>query len=277
MKRRATATQMIQLSLWDSLQAAAERPETANLNQLWQTLDAALSPLSLTQQLQMAGDAVAQIAQIIQDRSLLTLEELASADQTEGPIMPIGAFSRFVRQSMRVDFEQFVEPPTRPGKSADDDSGSRSAPIEPAPSSIALEVDAAQLLETLPPEVWFNSNTLDFSTLELGLSTADLSIADLSMASSEAALTWATAIADYCHQAVLPIGWPQLRQALPLAEIELWLGLLLGEFELGRSGYQDESGVGDSSPFATQITDFDAFCTWFYSPEIWIKPLISRP
>jgi uncharacterized protein Usg len=278
MKRQPTPTRIIQLHLWDSLQIAAETPEIADLTQLWQTLDAALQPLSLTQQLQMAGDAVAQIAQIVQDRSLLTLEELASAGQTEGPIMPPDAFDRFVRQSMRVDFEPFVAVPDRPAGLTDRQPES----ADLAPSSIAVEVDAAQLLANLPPEISFENPALDFSALEPGLSTADFSTADLSTSYSEAALTWADEITSYCEQVPLPIGWPQLRQALPLAAIELWLGLLLGEFELCRSAPPLPRSVpvipGRNRQFAT-IANFEALCTWFYSDDIWVKPLLcpDRP
>jgi hypothetical protein len=278
-KRAVRAPDLVQLHLWDQLQGAADRPETADLPRLWQALDVALGPLTLTQQLQMAGDAVTQIAQIVEDRSLLTLEELASAGQTEGPIMPADAFSRFVRQSMRVDFEQFVAPPDRPVMAAPprplDPSLEVSSEPSFEPSSVAVEIDPAQLLESLPPEIW--GETPGFGGL--AASTAEPSLADvLSTAYVEAALTWAQTITDYLAAmaggGTATVGWPQLRLALPLAEIELWLGLLLGEFELGRSG--DQSGDGDASPVAANVTDFNAFCNWFYSPEIWVKPLAVR-
>jgi len=62
--------QQLELDLWRELQDAAEVPELANLQQLWFCLDAAL--VSLQQQLQVAGDAIIQVAQIVSERSLLT-------------------------------------------------------------------------------------------------------------------------------------------------------------------------------------------------------------
>jgi len=59
----------------------------------------------------VAGDAIAQFAGIVQERSLLTLEEIDSLTQEDGPIVPVDFFDKFVRQSMHVDFAQFIEPP----------------------------------------------------------------------------------------------------------------------------------------------------------------------
>ena len=77
----------------------------------WLSLDATIAPLSTRQQLQVAGDAIAQIAQIVQQRSLLTFEEINSMMQDEGPVVRADFFDKFIRQSMHVDFAQFVEPP----------------------------------------------------------------------------------------------------------------------------------------------------------------------
>jgi len=63
-----------QNSICGELQDAAEVPELANLQQLWLCLDAALVSLETQQQLQVAGDAIIQVAQIVSERSLLTLE-----------------------------------------------------------------------------------------------------------------------------------------------------------------------------------------------------------
>lgn len=59
----------------------------------------------------LAAVLTARIAQIVQQRSLLTLEEIDSIMQDEGPLVAVDFFDKFVRQSMHVDFAQFVEPP----------------------------------------------------------------------------------------------------------------------------------------------------------------------
>jgi len=79
---------------------AAEVPE-ANLQQLWFCLDAALVSLETQQQLQVAGD----YPSCPDCSGTLTLEEIESVTG-----LPAGRFfDKFVRQSMHVDFAQFIE------------------------------------------------------------------------------------------------------------------------------------------------------------------------
>lgn len=103
--------QQLELPLWETLKSAASLPESADLQEIWFSLDATMAPLNTQQQLQVAGDAITQIAQIVRERSLLTLEEIQSAMQEDRPVVPADFFDKFVRQSMHVDLAQFVEPP----------------------------------------------------------------------------------------------------------------------------------------------------------------------
>jgi len=56
--------QQLELDLWRELQD--EVPELANLQQLWLCLDAALVSLETQQQLQVAGDAIIQVARLFE-------------------------------------------------------------------------------------------------------------------------------------------------------------------------------------------------------------------
>jgi hypothetical protein len=47
---------------------------------------------------------------IFQSRSKLAFEELDAITSSEGPVMASDAFAQFVRQSMHVDFSDFIEP-----------------------------------------------------------------------------------------------------------------------------------------------------------------------
>lgn len=96
--------QQLKLDLWGELKDALEMPELTNLQQLWLCLDAALVSLETQQQLQVAGDAIIQVAQIVFERSLLTLEEIESVTQDSGPVVSADFFDKFVRQSMHIDF-----------------------------------------------------------------------------------------------------------------------------------------------------------------------------
>lgn len=66
----------LELPRWSTLKSAASIPENADLQEIWFSLDVTMAPLDTQQQLQVAGDAITQIAQIVQQRSLLTLEEI---------------------------------------------------------------------------------------------------------------------------------------------------------------------------------------------------------
>jgi len=55
----------VELDLWRA--GCSRVPELANLQQLWFCLDAALVSLETQQQLQVAGDAIIQVAQIVQE------------------------------------------------------------------------------------------------------------------------------------------------------------------------------------------------------------------
>ena len=73
--------------------------------------------LDTRSQLRVAGEAVCQIADVFCDRSSYLFEELLSRAVKDEPIMADDAFDRYVRQSMVVDFDQFIEPlPSLPRK-----------------------------------------------------------------------------------------------------------------------------------------------------------------
>lgn len=57
--------QQLELPLWETLKSAASVPEDADLQEIWFSLDATMSPLDTQQQLQVAGDTITQIAQIV--------------------------------------------------------------------------------------------------------------------------------------------------------------------------------------------------------------------
>lgn len=81
---------VVQLDLWNALEVAEDLPEEADLQELWASLEVALEPLSVRSQLTLAGDAIVRLAQLIQDRAWLTIEELHQLGNTEGSIMPVG-------------------------------------------------------------------------------------------------------------------------------------------------------------------------------------------
>jgi hypothetical protein len=100
----------LELDLWDVISTARQAPEVANFLMVFELLDLTLVDLDTRSQLRIAGEAVCQIADLFCDRSSFLFEDLHSRAVKGEPIMADDAFDRYVRQSMVVDFDQFIEP-----------------------------------------------------------------------------------------------------------------------------------------------------------------------
>ena len=72
---------------WRSLQAAVAQPEAAKLAPLWQALEAALALLPQEDQLRVAAEAIAQLAEVYTARADALLKTL------DGALYPQNRFS----------------------------------------------------------------------------------------------------------------------------------------------------------------------------------------
>jgi hypothetical protein len=204
----------LELDLWDVISKAKQTPEDANLPMVFQLLDLTLVDLDTRSQLRVAGEAVCQIADLFCDRSSFLFEELHSRAVKGEPIMADDAFDRYVRQSMVVDFEQFIEPlQSLPRKISE--------PTKHG-NSIVGEIDKEVLIQALGQE-----RLLSFEEkFEQAISTAH----------AEDVSSWIEAIAYCIANNSSPIRLMDLQAALSLPIIEIWLGLLLGDFKLEQRG-----------------------------------------
>ena len=205
----------LELDLWDVLSTARQTPEDTNLPMVFKLLDLTLVDLDTRSQLRIAGEAVCQIADLFCDRSNFLFEELHSRTANGEPIMADDAFDRYVRQSMVVDFDQFVEPRQ---------SLPRKIP-EPTKygNSIVSEIDKEVLIQALEQE-----GLLSFEEeFELAISNAH----------TENVSAWVEAIAHCIANNSSPICLQDLQMALQLPIVEIWLGLLLGDFKLVQKGW----------------------------------------
>ena len=212
----------LELDLWDILSTARLTPEDANLPMVFQLLDLTLVNLDTRSQLRIAGEAVCQIADLFCDHSNFLFEELHSRTTNGEPIMADDAFDRYVRQSMVVDFEKFIEPlqslprkipePTKHG------------------NSMVGEIDKEVLIQSLEQE-----SLLSFEEeFERAISTAHI----------ENISAWIEAIAHCIATEFPPMRLVDLQAALPLPIVEIWLGLLLGDFKLEQRGdFYDSNGI----------------------------------
>jgi hypothetical protein len=152
--------------------------------------------------------------------------------------MPIGAFDRFVRQSMEVNFEPFVEAPSVPPRIS---QGATQAEFPNDGRSVVVELDQAALLEALEAEVEF----ADPQTFEQAIS----------LAHSENVQEWNSTIQQYfAAQPDQPILFLELtrviqekskeeRGELGTIVVLTRFALLLSEYQLEQRGafYQTET------------------------------------
>ena len=204
----------LELDLWDVLSTARQTPEDANLPMVFELLDLTLVDLDTRSQLRVAGEAVCQIADLFCDRSSFLFEELHSRAVNGEPIMADDAFDRYVRQSMVVDFDQFIEPlQSLPRKAPEYTKNG---------NSIVGAIDKEVLIQALEQE-----SLLSFKDeFEQAISTAH----------AEDVSSWVEAIAQYIENNFSPMRLIDLQAALPLSMVEIWLGLLLGDFKLEQRG-----------------------------------------
>ncbi|NUN67370.1 hypothetical protein HCU40_22260 (plasmid) [Pseudanabaena biceps] len=210
----AMQVKQLELDLWHVISTARQIPEDANLQMMFKLLDLTLVDLDTRSQLRIAGEAVCQIADLFCDRSSFLFEELHSRAINGEPIMADDAFDRYVRQSMVVDFDQFIEPWQ---------SLPRKIP-EPTKSgnSIVQEIDKEVLIKALEQESLLSPEE-EFTR---AISTAHI----------ENVSTWIEAIAHCITDNSAPMCLMDLQKALKLPIVEIWLGLLLGDFKLQQRG-----------------------------------------
>ena len=218
----AMKVKQLELDLWDVISTARQTPEDANLPMVFQLLDLTLVDLDTRSQLRIAGEAVCQIADLFCDRSSFLFEELHSRAVNGDPIMADDAFDRYVRQYMVVDFDQFIEPlQSLPRKIPEHTKHG---------NSMVGAIDKEVLIQSLEQE-----SLLGFEEkFEQAISTAH----------AEDVSAWVEAIVHCIANNSSPIRLLDLQKALKLPIVEIWLGLLLGDFKLEqRGGFYDSNKI----------------------------------
>ena len=216
-------------SLWETLRVARLMPERANLGELMPRIDAALAQLSTSSarmtdsaRLQAAGELLLQLADLCAARAeaLMTGWEETHRD----PIVERGFFADVVRQTMAVDLSDLMEPvPPRKRRTK------RIKPTAIQEGSIVALVDKTAVLALV-------------EQLEMEAETHKERV--LAIASDEDVTRWTSEIARWL-QAVPEdfVSFAQLCHGLQMPWVEVWMGLLLGGFELEQSGEFYRSAV----------------------------------
>jgi hypothetical protein len=188
----------------------------AELAMLFEDLDEALAlplgrsrdPLSIEQQIFVAGEGLARIGEVVGLRAEVYLQEinyLLYPDKE--PVLGLDGFDRYVRQTMTVDLEQFCAAPELP----EVERGYQRAVVEPMSEAEAIAEIVAAIHEAEP------------SPLEL--------------AHDEDIPEWSARVMACLARE--PFAFVALSQATELAPTQVWLGLLFGERPIIVTGQND--------------------------------------
>lgn len=202
-----------QLTIWDILDEISSAPQTSTLAAVWECLDTELTNLPVEAQLTTAAAAFYQIADILKTRVQLLLEDIRAESDTDGPVISTDIFAGLVRTTMQLDLDDLIEePPVQTFRPHEPHQFTQSATSS---DSVAAAVEKENVLAML-----------DIQTLE-----------DVHrLAGDEDVQKWQSAIAQYLIDIKDEISLFKLQRALRMPIVEVWLGLLLGGFELEQRG-----------------------------------------
>lgn len=198
---------VVQLSIFDYIDAASKTPVDADLFGLLDRVEESIEFLPINEKLAVAGEAILRLGEIYGDRCAVTLAEIGYLSHPERePCLPLDAFDIYVRQSSFVDLEQFIESPVLPEVERGYER-----------SSVVRELSVAEALAEIREEV---------VTEEMEVArVADLV---LGIAHGEEIELWASRIRDVMGEygQMLLV---ELQQQSGLSLVDVWLGLLLGD------------------------------------------------
>ena len=209
------AMQQTATDFWQELRDGTARPQAANLKQLCELLDWVIAHLPEAQQLEMAGRAIEQMAEIYALRFNLLVENWEEADSFSGealPVLDLETLEPWIRQSMSVDLDVLVEQP----KSKRNHSKQTHHPTD----SVLAVVEPEAMLQMV-------------KQIE-----AEESQMSRQLAGEEDPRRWSAAIAQWLKNYApgKQICLSDLLCRIDMPWVEIWMGLLLGEFELEQQG-----------------------------------------
>ena len=208
---------IIQLTIWDRLTLATNDAIDADFLGLLNEVDESIDLLAPADRLSAAGEAIRRLGEIYADRSAMQLSQIEYLFRPEQePVMPLDAFDRYVRQSMMVDLEQFIESPALPEYEREYNL------------TVVRERSKAEVLaencgsEEIDPEAAYREA--------------------IALAHEENVSQWGAAISDRLAKCEVSVSLLELQRSTELPLVEVWLGLLLNGFAIEQRGefYQNE-------------------------------------
>lgn len=206
--------QQLELPLWSQLQLSRLAPESINLEAILDQAEKEIAQLPEAMQMQAAGEAILQLAQLQLLRSEVLIDNWENAYRD--PHLRSDFFDDIVRQTMAVDLSDLITPALSRKR--------RTKSVTPqAQDSVAGVVDKSAVLAMV--EQLKVLSPIDNN--ELPSSDEELKQFALNFAHEENIFAWCHAIALWIeqHQEQKVSLW-QLQQALGMPLVEVWLGLL---------------------------------------------------
>lgn len=182
-------------------------PEVANIVALWQLVETILPDLPDTEQLQIAGTVLAQLAELHASKAERLLDDWQDQHNDQGPVLEEDLLAGLIQRTMHLDLAELVK--------------SRQRTRYHSPNrSVAGVVDKQNVLEMV-------------AAIE---ETETEKQQALNVAHDENVTAWSKAIADWMSQQEQPIAFLELIRALNMPLVKVWLALLLGNFVLESRG-----------------------------------------
>lgn len=201
----------LELPLWSHLQSCRLAPESIDLVAMLDRAEVEISGLPQEVQMQAAGEAILQLAQLYSLRSHLLIDNWENAYRD--PHIRSDFFADIVRQTMAVDLSDLMEP-ALPRKR-------RAKTVPKAQGSVIGMVDKSAVLAMVEQLEAENSIS------ELPLSDEQQKQLALDFAHDEDIFAWCQAIVSWIGQHHREkVSLEQLQQALNMPLVEVWLGLL---------------------------------------------------
>jgi hypothetical protein len=115
----------LELDFRSAIAQALAEPEVADLRMLWRSLEPQLLGLTQKEQLQVAGQALCDLAEVCQRRADLMWDEWVDQHNTDGPIPDEDFLAGLVQKSMFLDISGLVrQPKSRRGAAVEDEGES---------------------------------------------------------------------------------------------------------------------------------------------------------
>jgi hypothetical protein len=210
--------QQLELDFASALASALDEPEQADIAWMCASLDHYLQGCSHHEQLRLAGEAIRDIAEVCYQRAERLIQDWEDRYNTQGPVLDEGFLAGMVQQTMFLDVSDLCRQP----KSRKQHQGFAGKPVESIMGVVSKDV-VLEFVDELESEIQ------DGETIALEASHDE----DVS--------EWMGAIQGYLESSEGAVSFSELVRELGMSVVVVWLGILLGRFEVQQAGgFYDE-------------------------------------